>query len=183
MRILLLSPPYLPEYMRNARCDFVSLSATQWYPILVGYCGAYLEGQGHEVKLVDAPARDAPDVVRFLEQRLTGNVDHQLAILFDKFVGIPDMTDDQQHKAWISRVDRRLPAKRHDVRMIHVAGCHQDDTARLNQPFRLIQLNFFFHSSAPSSIRVSVIQQRTTNISVQNFTHCNCTVFTTLLQW
>ena len=56
MKVLLLSPPYLPEYMRNARCDFVSLSATQWYPILLGYCGAYLEGQGHEVKLVDAPA-------------------------------------------------------------------------------------------------------------------------------
>ncbi len=56
MRILLLSPPYIPEYMRNARCDFVSLSATQWYPILLGYCGAYLEGQGCDVKLVDAPA-------------------------------------------------------------------------------------------------------------------------------
>jgi radical SAM superfamily enzyme YgiQ (UPF0313 family) len=56
MRILLLSPPYLPEYMRNARCDFVSLSATQWYPILLGYCGAFLEGRGYEVKLVDAPA-------------------------------------------------------------------------------------------------------------------------------
>ncbi len=56
MRILLLSPPYLPEYMRNARCDFVSLSATQWYPILLGYCGAYLESKGHQVKLVDAPA-------------------------------------------------------------------------------------------------------------------------------
>lgn len=56
MKILLLSPPYIPEYMRNARCDFVSLSATQWYPILLGYCGAYLEAQGHRVKLVDAPA-------------------------------------------------------------------------------------------------------------------------------
>ncbi|MEW5717357.1 MAG: radical SAM protein [Chloroflexota bacterium] len=56
MKILLLSAPYLPEYMRNARCDFVSLSATQWYPILLGYCGAYLEGQGHAVKLIDAPA-------------------------------------------------------------------------------------------------------------------------------
>ncbi len=56
MRVLLLSPPYLPEYMRNARCDFVSLSATQWYPILLGYCGAYLEGQGHTVRLIDAPA-------------------------------------------------------------------------------------------------------------------------------
>lgn len=56
MKILLLSPPYLPEYMRNARCDFVSLSATQWYPILLGYCGAYLESLGHTVKLVDAPS-------------------------------------------------------------------------------------------------------------------------------
>lgn len=56
MRILLLSSPYLPEYMRNARCDFVSLSATQWYPLLLGYCGAYLAGKGHEVKLIDAPA-------------------------------------------------------------------------------------------------------------------------------
>jgi len=56
MRVLLLSPPFVPEYMRNARCDFVSLSATQWYPILLGYCGAYLENRGHAVKLVDAPA-------------------------------------------------------------------------------------------------------------------------------
>ncbi len=55
-RILLLSAPYKKEYMRNARCDFVSLSATQWYPILLGYCGAYLEGQGYDVKFIDAPA-------------------------------------------------------------------------------------------------------------------------------
>ncbi len=56
MKVLLLSPPFLPGYMRNARCDFVSLSGTQWYPILLGYCGAWLERCGHEVKLVDAPA-------------------------------------------------------------------------------------------------------------------------------
>ncbi|MCX6356706.1 MAG: hypothetical protein NT045_02335 [Candidatus Aureabacteria bacterium] len=56
MKILLLSPPFLPGYMRNARCDFVSLSGTQWYPILLGYCGAWLENCGHEVGLVDAPA-------------------------------------------------------------------------------------------------------------------------------
>lgn len=56
MKIVLLSAPYIKEYMRNARCDFVSLSATQWYPLLLGYCGAYLEGQGHEVALIDAPA-------------------------------------------------------------------------------------------------------------------------------
>lgn len=56
MRILLLSPPYLPEYMRNARCDFVSLSKTQWYPIWFGYCGAFLEKHDYKVKLIDAPS-------------------------------------------------------------------------------------------------------------------------------
>ena len=56
MKVVLLSPPYLPEYMRNARCDFVSLSKTQWYPIWLGYLGAFLEKHGYEVKLIDAPA-------------------------------------------------------------------------------------------------------------------------------
>ena len=56
MNVLLLSPPYLPHYMRNARCDFVSLSGTQWFPIWLGYCGALLEKNGHDVRLVDAPA-------------------------------------------------------------------------------------------------------------------------------
>ncbi len=56
MRILLLSPPYKTDYMRNARCDFVSLSSSQWYPLWLGYAGAWLEQQGHEVKLIDAPA-------------------------------------------------------------------------------------------------------------------------------
>lgn len=56
MKVLLLSPPYLPGYMRNARCDFVSLSATQWFPIWLGYCGSLLEKSGHNIKLIDAPS-------------------------------------------------------------------------------------------------------------------------------
>lgn len=56
MKVLLLSAPFVPNYMRNARCDFVSLSDAQWYPILLGYCGAWLEGGGHAVRLIDAPA-------------------------------------------------------------------------------------------------------------------------------
>lgn len=56
MKVLLLSPPYLSEYMRNGRCDFVSLSHTQWYPIWLGYCGALLEKHYHKVKIIDAPA-------------------------------------------------------------------------------------------------------------------------------
>ncbi|HPG31763.1 MAG TPA: cobalamin B12-binding domain-containing protein, partial [bacterium] len=56
MKILLLSPPFVKEYMRNARCDFVSLSATQWFPLWLGYCGCYLEKSNRSVKIIDAPA-------------------------------------------------------------------------------------------------------------------------------
>jgi radical SAM superfamily enzyme YgiQ (UPF0313 family) len=92
MKILLLSPPYVPEYMRNARCDFVSLSATQWYPILLGYCGAYLEAKGHKVRLIDAPAhhldhestrqvvrRYKPDLLVVYTGRMSENNDIDLA--------------------------------------------------------------------------------------------------------
>lgn len=54
--VLLLSPPFVPYYMRNARCDFVSLSKSQWFPLWLGYLGAFLEGKGYKVTLVDAPA-------------------------------------------------------------------------------------------------------------------------------
>lgn len=56
MKVILLSPPYVPEYMRNARCDYVSLSKTQWYPIWLAYCGALLEKHGCQVELIDAPS-------------------------------------------------------------------------------------------------------------------------------
>lgn len=56
--VLLLSPPYVPYYMRNARCDFVSLSRSQWFPLWLGYLGAFLEAKGYQVTLVDAPAED-----------------------------------------------------------------------------------------------------------------------------
>jgi len=70
MKVLLLSPPYLPYYMRNARCDFVSLSGTQWYPILLGYCGAWLEKCGHEVRFIDAPTYhlDRSETMRLAEE-------------------------------------------------------------------------------------------------------------------
>ncbi|MFC1567063.1 B12-binding domain-containing radical SAM protein [bacterium] len=54
-KILLLSPPYVKDYMRNARCDFVSLSHSNWYPLWLGFAGALLEKNGYEVKLIDAP--------------------------------------------------------------------------------------------------------------------------------
>ena len=55
-KVFLLSPPFVKDYMRNARCDFVSNSGTQWYPIWLGVCGALLEREGYQVCFVDAPA-------------------------------------------------------------------------------------------------------------------------------
>lgn len=53
-RVALISPPYLKDYMRNARCDFVSLSSSSWYPIWLGMAGSYVESKGHITKLMDA---------------------------------------------------------------------------------------------------------------------------------
>lgn len=53
-RVVLISPPFRSEYMRNARCDFVSLSKSSWYPIWLAQAGAYLEHKGHETLLLDA---------------------------------------------------------------------------------------------------------------------------------
>ncbi len=56
MKILLLSPPFVKGFARNGRCDYVTWSGTQWYPIWLGYCGGLLEKNNHKVKLIDAPA-------------------------------------------------------------------------------------------------------------------------------
>ena len=58
MRLVLVSPPYVAEYMRNGRCDYLSWSHTQWYPIWLAYCGALLVKHGHSVLFIDAPAEE-----------------------------------------------------------------------------------------------------------------------------
>lgn len=55
MKVLLLSPPYKSEYMRNGRCDYFSISHAQWLPVWLSYAGALLEREGHMVRLIDAP--------------------------------------------------------------------------------------------------------------------------------
>ena len=57
-KVVLISPPYLKDYMRNARCDFVSLSSSSWFPIWLGQAGSYLEAQGHQTRLLDAQVDD-----------------------------------------------------------------------------------------------------------------------------
>jgi len=98
-KIALLSLPYLPDYMRNARCDFVSLSHTQWYPIWLGFLGAFLEKNDYQIKFIDAPAAglNFNQVKNILEEfqpeflvvytgRLSEDVDIELTEkLMDKF--------------------------------------------------------------------------------------------------
>ena len=55
MKILLLNPPYVPDFMRSARWAAVSISGSNWYPIYLAYCTGLLEKYGHKTKLVDGP--------------------------------------------------------------------------------------------------------------------------------
>lgn len=56
MKILMLNPPFLPKYSRFSRSPAVTKSATIYYPLWHAYATGVLEKEGHEVKLVDAPA-------------------------------------------------------------------------------------------------------------------------------
>jgi anaerobic magnesium-protoporphyrin IX monomethyl ester cyclase len=62
MKILLISPPAEKDLMKNARCDFVSWSGCQWWPLILGQLGAFLEtAVKDEIKLVDAQAAGLSD--------------------------------------------------------------------------------------------------------------------------
>ncbi len=58
MRVLLLTPPHIPGFSRNARWEGVQISGSWWYPIYLAYATALLEREKHETKLVDAPAHE-----------------------------------------------------------------------------------------------------------------------------
>lgn len=56
MKILALNPPFLPKFSRESRSPAVTKSGTLYYPMWLAYAVGYLEKDGHEVDLVDAPA-------------------------------------------------------------------------------------------------------------------------------
>jgi radical SAM superfamily enzyme YgiQ (UPF0313 family) len=56
MRIVALNPPFLPKYSRESRSPAVAKSGTLYYPMWLAYATGYLEKNGHEVLLIDAPA-------------------------------------------------------------------------------------------------------------------------------
>jgi radical SAM superfamily enzyme YgiQ (UPF0313 family) len=56
MKILMLNPPFLPKYSTFSRSPAVTKSGTIYYPIWHAYATGVLEEEGHDVKLIDAPA-------------------------------------------------------------------------------------------------------------------------------
>ena len=52
----MLNPPFFPKYSRSSRSPAVTKGGTIYYPIWLSYATGVLEKEGHEVRLVDAPA-------------------------------------------------------------------------------------------------------------------------------
>lgn len=52
----MFNPPFFPKYSRFSRSPAVTKSGTIYYPIWHAYATGVLEKEGHDVKLVDAPA-------------------------------------------------------------------------------------------------------------------------------
>ena len=58
-KVYLLNPPFIPGFIRCARWQSIGKGGTLYYPIFLSYATGLLEKAGHEVRLVDAVARNA----------------------------------------------------------------------------------------------------------------------------
>ncbi|MCK9150768.1 B12-binding domain-containing radical SAM protein [Methanobacterium alcaliphilum] len=69
MKIYILNPPYMPHFGRGMRWQDTGRGGTLYYPIWLSYAAATLDHY-HEIKLVDAPARDweKKDVLKDIKQ-------------------------------------------------------------------------------------------------------------------
>lgn len=61
MKVLLVNPQFIENYIHSARWDSISYSNTHWYPIFLSYTTGLLEKYGHECKLIDAEAENYKD--------------------------------------------------------------------------------------------------------------------------
>lgn len=70
MRVLMLNPPYLPGFMRNARWEAFTIAGSEWLPIWLAYSTGLLEKEGHNVKLFDANIERSSidDVIRTVKE-------------------------------------------------------------------------------------------------------------------
>ncbi len=58
MRIYMLNPPFVPRFSRSMRWQERARGGTIYYPIWLAYATGLLEKEGHNVRLVDAPAQN-----------------------------------------------------------------------------------------------------------------------------
>ena len=56
MNILFLNPPFKGRFSRSSRSPAVTKGGTFYYPIWLAYATGVAEKEGHEVRLIDAPA-------------------------------------------------------------------------------------------------------------------------------
>ncbi|MBS3061895.1 MAG: radical SAM protein [Candidatus Diapherotrites archaeon] len=57
MKILMLNPPFFTKFSRSSRSPAISKGGCVYYPLWLGAATGWLEKKGHEVKLLDCPAR------------------------------------------------------------------------------------------------------------------------------
>lgn len=57
MKVLLLNPPFLDKYSKSSRSPAVTKSGTIYFPLWLSYAAGVLDKNGHELKLIDAPAK------------------------------------------------------------------------------------------------------------------------------
>lgn len=69
MKILVLNPPFLPNFSRESRSPAVAKSGTLYYPMWLAYATGVLEECGFDVRLVDAPAMgyEKADVIEIIK--------------------------------------------------------------------------------------------------------------------
>lgn len=56
MKVLTLNPPFLARFTRTSRSPAISKGGCVYYPLWLAFTTGVLEQEGHNVKLVDAPA-------------------------------------------------------------------------------------------------------------------------------
>lgn len=57
MRILMLNPPFMDKYSKSSRSPAVTKSGTIYFPLWLSYATGVLDKKGHELKILDAPAK------------------------------------------------------------------------------------------------------------------------------
>lgn len=57
MKILLLNAPFIDKYSKSSRSPAVTKSGTIYFPLWLSYAAGVLDKKGHEIKIIDAPAK------------------------------------------------------------------------------------------------------------------------------